>query len=165
MRYISKKKQQRFLERDSFNYLIQLWFNYNFLFFRSLIFRGLKLRAFGFFIKVKKGLKKFENFDPAFIFFLSMLQITPVLFIKQFKSGGSSFDIPSFLHFWKKISYACKWSLHLIKKKEGSLKVNSVVNNLVSSLINEGISMQKKFDVYSIAAKNNHLLKNKVFQK
>jgi len=40
-----------------------------------------------------------------------------------------------------------------------------VVNNLVSSLINEGISMQKKFDVYSIAAKNNHLLKNKVFQK
>lgn len=94
MRQISKLKRQRFLEKESFNYLIQLWFNYHFSFFRSLIFRGLKLRAFNLFISVKRDLKLREFFDPAFVFFVVMLQITPSLFLKVFKVGSSSFNVP-----------------------------------------------------------------------
>lgn len=57
MRYISKIKKKRFFERSSFDRILQLWFNYHFFFFQSLIFRGLKLRAFSFFIFIKSGLK------------------------------------------------------------------------------------------------------------
>ena len=57
MRYISKLKKKRFSERYGVIRFLQLWFNYHFFFFQSLIFRGLKLRAFTFFVSVKSGLK------------------------------------------------------------------------------------------------------------
>jgi len=102
MRYISKKKRQRFLDRESFDYIIQLWFNYHFLFFHVLMFRGFKLKAFSFFVKIKKGLKIKEDYDPSFIFLLAILKITPSLFLKPFKVGGSSYEIPFPLDYWKK---------------------------------------------------------------
>lgn len=82
-----------------------------------LMFRGLKLRAFTFFIKIKKELKQKEKYDPAFLFFLSILQITPSLYIKPFKIGGNLFEIPYPLDYWKKISYGCRWVIKLLKDK------------------------------------------------
>jgi hypothetical protein len=40
------------------------------------------LRAFTFFLKIKKGIKENEKYDPAFIFLLAMLKITPSLILK-----------------------------------------------------------------------------------
>lgn len=63
MRYISKIKKKKFNERISFDRLLQLWFNYHFFFFQSLIFRGLKLRAFSLFIAIKFGLKSYNYLE------------------------------------------------------------------------------------------------------
>ena len=57
MRYISKIRKKKFNERISFDKILQLLFNYHFFFFQSLIFRGLKLRAFSLFVDIKSGLK------------------------------------------------------------------------------------------------------------
>jgi len=91
MRYVSKLKKKRLQERVSFNRLLQLWFNYHFFFFRSLIFRGLKLRAFSFFILIKFGLKS-KEFMPDF------LKQSQYLLEKQ---AGSFFNERSF--FYKKL--------------------------------------------------------------
>jgi len=56
--------------------------------------RGLKLRAFNIFIKIKKELKYREDFDPSFVFLISMLTITPSLMIRTFERGGSVYQIP-----------------------------------------------------------------------
>jgi ribosomal protein S7 len=94
MRNISKTKYKRINEVVYFNRFIQLWFNYHFLFFRSLIFRGLKLRAFTFFIKIKKTLKNKVKHDPSFIFLLVMLKITPALILKPLRVSGAVYNVP-----------------------------------------------------------------------
>ena len=55
---------------------------------------GLKLRAFNFFLKVKKGLKVNEKFDPSFLFLIAMLKITPLLILKPVKIGGATYSVP-----------------------------------------------------------------------
>jgi len=102
MRKINKLKRKKLNERPNIDHFLQLWFNYHFLFFKSLISRGLKLRAFNFFIKVKHGIKLQEKFDPAFLFLIAMLKITPLLILKSVKIGGAMYNIPFPLNYWKK---------------------------------------------------------------
>lgn len=71
MRHIAKIKKKKIGERFSFDRLLQLWFNYHFFFFQSLIFRGLKLRAFALFISIKAGLKSHKFLDVSNDFFYS----------------------------------------------------------------------------------------------
>src|SRR5437016_1013794 len=66
MRILSKLKKKRFLSRYGVISFLQLWFNYHFFFFHSLIFRVLNLRAFTFFTSVKFGLKG-NQFFPGFL--------------------------------------------------------------------------------------------------
>src|SRR5277367_6232806 len=94
MRNIMKYKKKKLSERPYIDHFLQLWFNYHFLFFKSLISRGLKLRAFNFFIKIKHGIKIQENFDPSFLFLIAMLKITPLLILKSVKIGGANYNIP-----------------------------------------------------------------------
>lgn len=165
MRHITKIKRKRVSERIDFDHFLQLWFNYHFLFFRSLIFRGLKLRAFTFFAKVKKGLKIIEDFDPSFLFLIAMLKITPSLILKPLRIGGAVYEVPFPITYWKKIIYSCRWVIKLLKDANRVISVNSIVDALSSSLLDEGLSMEKKFTVYDLAALNRHLIKNKIFRK
>lgn len=56
--------------------------------------RGLKLRAFNTFLKIKEGLKYAEDFDPSFVFLIAMLNITPSLMIREFVKGNNVFQVP-----------------------------------------------------------------------
>lgn len=165
MRNITIFKRKRLQERVGIDHFLQLWFNYHFLFFKSLIFRGLKLKAFNFFINIKKGLKISEQFDPSFLFLISMLKITPLLILKPVKIGGATYAVPFPINYWKKISYGCRWVIKLLKDNQRVFSVNSIVDSLVSSFYNEGFSINKKKDVYHTAELNRHLIKNKIFKK
>jgi ribosomal protein S7 len=69
--------------------------------------RGLKLRAFNFFLKIKKELKVREDFDPSFVFLISMINITPSLMIKHVERRGVLYKIPFPVLYWKKIILSC----------------------------------------------------------
>jgi len=69
--------------------------------------RGLKLRAFNFFLKIKKELKVREDFDPSFVFLISMINITPSLMIKHVERRGVLYKIPFPVSYWKKIILSC----------------------------------------------------------
>jgi len=161
MRRISKISRKKDNQRLYFDKIVQLWFNYHFLFFRSLIFRGLKLRAFNYFCKIKYFIKQLEFYDPSFVFLLCMLSITPSLFLRSANSFGSSNQIPFPLDYWKKISFGCRWVIKLLKDTNRVITVKSVVDLLVSSLYNKGLAIKKKQEVYKIAALNSYLLKTK----
>lgn len=165
MRHITKIKKKRFKERVGIDHFLQLWFNYHFLFFKSLISRGLKLRAFNFFLNIKKGLKFSEQFDPSFLFLIAMLKITPFLILKSISIGGAIYSVPFPINYWKKISYGCRWVIKLLRDNQRVFSINAIVDSLVSSFYDEGISFSKKKEVYHLAELNRHLIKKKVFRK
>jgi len=90
MRYISKIKRKKFDERISFDRFLQLWFNYHFFFFQSLIFRGLRLRAFYFFVFIKSGLKK-HNFASRYLK-TQKIEVPSALTDKQIERQESVFS-------------------------------------------------------------------------
>jgi ribosomal protein S7 len=94
MRHISKWKKKRIEERLSFDQISQVYFNYFFLFFNSLIFRGLKLRAFTILRDIKSELKVKAGQEPSFIFLVAMLKITPSLILRPAWLGGTEYGIP-----------------------------------------------------------------------
>lgn len=165
MKNITKVKKKRKPERTSFDHFLQLWFNYHFLFFRCLIFRGLKLRAFNFFSNVKKGLKLSEDFDPSFVFLIALLKITPSILLKPLKVSGGSYGVPFPIDYWKKIVFGCKWVIKLLKDNYRVVTVTSIVDSLVLAIVDEGLSIEKKEEVYKTASLNRHLLKHKIFKR
>jgi len=60
---------------------------------------------------------------------------------------------------------ACRWVIKLLKKQGRIFTVDRIVDSLVLSFIDEGLSMEKKWEVYFTALTNRHLLKNKIFLK
>lgn len=116
MRQISIKKKKRFLVRKGFDYLLQLWFNFHFFFFSTLIFRGLKLRAFGFFILIKHGLKLNKFLTPL---------------IKKGISEVNS-DVLTSLQTVRKlrhIVFTKVFGYFLALRKETNINVNSLIEN------------------------------------
>ena len=165
MRYISKLKKKRVEERLTFDQISQLYFNYFFLFFNSLIFRGLKLRAFTLLINIKTELKQKSFEEPCFLFLVAMLKITPSVILRLAWLGGRAYEIPFPITYWKKIIYSCKWVIKLLKESNRVVSVEDIANTLTSALIGEGLSFGKKNNTYILAKRNSHLLKNKMFKK
>jgi len=54
--------------------------------------------------------------------------------------------------------------IKLLKDAHRVITVKTVVDALVLSLIDDGISMEKKYEVYDIAELNSHLIRNRVFK-
>jgi len=59
-----------------------------------LIFSGKKLSAFKLFILIKQGLKRKEKCNPFKIFLVSMMMVTPNIFLLPLKLGGRSLGVP-----------------------------------------------------------------------
>ena len=68
-----------------YDYYIYLGFRYHNLFFCSLINDGKKLKAFNFLLKLKYNLKIKEITDPYNIILISFMNITPEVFLRQFR--------------------------------------------------------------------------------
>lgn len=136
---------------------------YHLVFFHYLIHRGLKLRAFNFFLKIKYGLKIAEDFDVSFTFLISLLNVTPSLTTRIFRRGSNLIEIPLPATYWKKIILSCSWVVKLSKKVNGFFGVDEIVETLVSSIYNTGSAIRKRDEIYSTAVVNSHLLNNRFF--
>ena len=82
------------LYHKKFEYHSYVWFRYHKLFYGSLIQRGRKLWAFNFFNNVKYKLKILSKSDPFWVFLLSMMKITPVVFLVPLKLSGTVHGVP-----------------------------------------------------------------------
>jgi ribosomal protein S7 len=84
------------------------WFKYHQLFFHSLIWRGRKLFAFNFFIKVKQELKLREESDPSLVLFVALLKITPEVILFPQRRAGVVHMVPMPITIKKQITYSIK---------------------------------------------------------
>jgi len=84
-------------------------------------------------LKLKQALKLKEQNDPYLIFLVAMLKVTPCVLLRSIRLGSGSKGIPMPISEQKQIAYAIKWTLKLLKEKQGSLKVSSLAELLVAS--------------------------------
>lgn len=66
--------------------------------------------------------------DPYYIFLISMMKITPEVFFTTVKLGGGNYSVPMPITEKKKIVFAIKWALKLLRDKYKVLKIDLVSN-------------------------------------
>lgn len=116
-------------------------------------------------IKQDSFVEDIPVYDPSFVFFLALLKITPVLVLKPIPMGSVNYDMPFPITYWRRISYATRWIINLLKKKSRVVSVEGVVSAILNTLFDEGLSIEKKDEVYSLVSLNRHLLRHRVMRR
>lgn len=141
------------------NFLPYYLFRYHRIFFGSLICRGRKIWAFNFMLNLKYKLKLKEEFDPNLIFFFAMVKITPNVLLFPYKLGGKLQGVPLPISLNKKLTYATKWVIKLLRDKHRRLKLSDLVDVLISAIYNKGLSYKKKIKSYNEGFENRFLIR------
>lgn len=149
-------KNQKYSRR--FDYHAYLWFRYHKLFFGSLIFRGRKLWAFNFFLRLKYELKIREGIDSFWVFLVAVMQITPDMLLFPKKMGGAIHYVPMPIGERKQYTFAIKWIIKLLRDKN-NLTLDEVASTLVNAIYQEGLSYNFKLDYYNRGMANRHLIR------
>lgn len=144
---------------ERFEYYSYNIFRYHRLFFKSLIFRGNKLRAFKIYCQVKLQIKLRERINPFGALFMALLRITPDLMVYPLKLGGQIQRVPLPITPKKQYTFAVKWVIKALKEKYRSFTIAKLVDTLISAIYGRGLSIEKKKAVYESSIMNRHLIK------
>lgn len=141
-----------------FNFFVYYFFRYHRIFFGSLIFCGNKLWAFNFFNKLKYELKKKEKIEPNLIFFFSLIKITPNILLFPYKIGGKIQGVPLPITWAKKLIFATKWVIKLLRNNFKRIKILDLSNILIFAIYDKGLAIKKKNYYNSISTVNRYLI-------
>lgn len=142
-----------------FNFFTYLFFRYHRTFFGSLIWRGRKLWAFNFFLKIKTQLKLKEYIEPNYLFFLSLIKISPNVLIFPYKIGGKLQGVPLPISWYKKLIFGTKWVIKLLKDKYKKINLFNIIEIIISAIYNKGLSIKKRKLYSSLGNANKSLIK------
>lgn len=87
-----------------------------------------------------------------------MLQITPMVLIVPQRLGASYKGVPFPLSAKKRVTFAVKWIVKLLKDKHHSLSLRALVDLLYNSLYQRGEAMDRKRTFHSLALSNRFLI-------
>lgn len=158
MSRLYNKIRFRFLVKPWYDYYIYLGFHYHNLFFCSLIKEGKKLKAFNFLLLLKANLKTKEVADPFYILLISFMNITPEVFLRYYRSGSVKYGVGMPISERKKITFAIKWTVKLLKDKNRSLTIDNLSDAIIGSLYNKSESFKLKNELYKLAINNRYLI-------
>jgi ribosomal protein S7 len=147
-------KRQRYKKALGYNVYLQLWFNFHHLFFGSLIFRGKKISAFNKIINLKLALKIREDFDPFFIFLVSMMRMQPQIVLVPMRRSGVISEVPFPITPQKQLTLAVRWLIKALKNSSQKFEINNISNIMVSSIYKKGPVLQRRFEVHKRALFN-----------
>ena len=144
---------------ERFDYYSYISFRYHRLFFKSLIFKGNKLRAFNIYCQVKFKIKLREQTNPFWAILMAFLNIAPNFMVYPIKLGGQIQKVPLPITPRKQYTFAVKWVVKALKEKYGFFTVTKLTDILISAIYGRGLSMDKKKAVYESSIVNRHLIK------
>jgi ribosomal protein S7 len=124
-----------------------------------MIWRGRKLWAYNFMLNLKYELKLKENFEFHISFLFSLLNITPHIILSYLKIGGAKQGVPLAISWKKKITYAIKWMRIALKNKHKKIKLKFLLEELIMSIYNKGLTFNQKKRTYIEGFSNRFLLK------
>lgn len=135
------------------------FFKYHSCFFGSLITCGKKIQAFKFFNNIKYELKLKENIEPNILFYLSMLKLTPHILLFPFKVGGQLQKVPLPIGWKKKVTFAVKWVIKLLRDKFKKVTLLQVTELMISAIYNKGLGYERKKAYHKLGKTNRFLIK------
>lgn len=149
-------KTQKYIRR--FDYHAYLWYKYHKLFFGSIIFRGRKLWAFNFCLRLKYELKLREGVDPFWVFLIAVMQLTPDMLLFPRKMGGMIQFIPMPISERKQYTFAIKWIVKFLRDKN-KFNIDDLAKILIEAIYETGEAYQIKVDYYAKGMANRHLIR------
>jgi len=153
-------KHYKLINKRSYNsFLPYIYYKYYRVFFQSMIWRGRKLWAYNFMLNLKYELKLKENFEFHISFLFSLLNITPHIILSYLKIGGAKQGVPLAISWKKKITYAIKWMRIALKNKHKKIKLKFLLEELIMSIYNKGLTFNQKKRTYIEGFSNRFLLK------
>jgi len=153
-------KHYKLIKRKrNYNFFNYLFYRYHRIFFGSLIFKGRKLWAFNIFFRLKYNIKIKEGVEPNLLFFYSMLNISPTVLLFPLKIGGKVQGVPLSISISKKLIFATKWVIKLLKDKYKRVGLNDLIDIIISACYNKGLAIKKKSQFKSISSPNRFLIK------
>ena len=141
------------------DYYSHCFFMYRLVFFGKLNFRGRKFFAFNLILKLNQALKSRELGDPSFIFLASLMNLTPLFFVRQFWVGGGLKMLPLPISNSKKFNFAVMYIFKILKQKHNVIKLDNLVELLVLSLYKRGQAYDQKIESHKKSSENRHLLR------
>jgi len=108
---------------------------------------------------LKYSLKIKEQFDPYWIFILSLICITPDLLLFPLKLGGKVRNVPLGITERKQYTFAVKWVIKLLRDKFKRFTILNITDILVSAIYGKGLAIEKKKSVYMEGSLNRHLIR------
>src|SRR4051812_31387501 len=95
-------------------------------FINSLISRGRKLTAERFFLSLLCALKEHHDFSPFTIFYYSLLDLRPLVFLRTVRTGSVFYRVPAPITEHRRRLYAIKFVLQSARDSRGSITVDRV---------------------------------------
>lgn len=154
-----KIKKYSYKTYSSLNYFFQMWFNFNHLFFNSLIFKGKKFKAYKVFENLRYKIKNVEKLDPFLIISLMLVKIVPKISLSSVRLGSLMHELPTPITDKKQITLVVRWLLKLIRRNTKSDKTQTIVSVILDSYYDKGIIIEKKKLQHESGIKNRHLIK------
>lgn len=93
------------------------------------------------------------------IFLISMIKVSPSVWLVPLKRSGIIQGIPFPITIRKRVTFAVKWIVKLLKDSNGVVTVSKIVELLVSSIYGRGATITKKKMYYFTGISNRGLLK------
>lgn len=123
-------------------------------FINNLMLDGKKSVAeavvYGAFDIVAKKSKK----EPLDVFKEALKNASPTVEVKSRRIGGANYQIPREVYGDRKITLAMRWIIDASRKKSGKAMENSLAEELLAAINNEGDAVAKKIETHKIAQAN-----------
>lgn len=109
------------------------------------------------FFKLKMKLLLVNQFE---IFYFSIIYLRPLVSLKPFKRGRTTYYAPYTIHEQRKRMVAIKWLLSSSKSSDGALDLSKLVDLLVANfLVKRNAALDKKQALYREALSNRPFIK------
>ena len=154
-----RKRKKKIKTRIKKSQIYDLWHQYHKNFFGSLILRGRKIFAFNFFQTLKSELKRREQQDPFLLFLISMIKLTPKVFLRHSWFSGTTKGIPLPIRLKKIATFTVLWTIRLLRKRDRCVKIHFLCDLLIGALYSRGEAYRKKQEYHKMACNNRYLLR------
>jgi ribosomal protein S7 len=159
MREVTRLIRRRKYLKNNLDTYGNMWFNYHCLFFGRLISSGKKIKAFNKFINLKYYLKQHESIDPYLVFLTALIRVTPSIYLRPLRLGGFTQGVPLPITEKKRVTFAIKWFIKVVKKKNKNISSKDLANLMILSIYDKGPVIALKKNTHQMGRMNRHLLR------
>ncbi|MBM3417131.1 MAG: 30S ribosomal protein S7 [Bacteroidetes bacterium] len=123
-------------------------------FVNNLMWEGKKSVAFTTFYNALEKVSKQTNEDGYEVWKKALANVTPSVEVRSRRIGGATFQIPTEVRTYRKISLSIKWLIRYSRERNGRSMADKLAGEIVAASKGEGSAFKKKEDTHRMAEAN-----------